>query len=102
MRAVVIEPGRPWPEIRDFEHASALRHLAGKDANYDRYGPYAMISTADITPNRILYGRLICGTIILTAPGGLGLVEAKELRDECAAWLQANKTFLVSCLNRKE
>ena len=89
MRAVVIEPGAAWPKIWHFENAAAVRSAAGADADYGRYGPYVMISSAHATPNRVLDGRLLCGTIIITAPGGLGLVEAMELRDDYAAWPQA-------------
>ena len=91
MRAIVIKPGQSRPLIWNFDSVEALRAAMDGEPELGGYKSYAVLSSADphATPNRTLDGRTFCGTIIITSVCGLGLVEAMDLRDDCAAWPQA-------------
>ena len=91
MRAIVIKPGQARPLIWHFDSVEALRAAVDGEPELGRYKSYVVLSSADphARPNRTLDGRTFCGTIIITAAGGLELAEAMELRDDCAAWPRA-------------
>lgn len=91
MIAIVIKPGQARPLIWNFDSGEALRAAVDGEPELGWYKSYAVLSSADphATPNRTLDGRTFCGTIIITSVYGLGLAEALDLREDCAAWPQA-------------
>lgn len=91
MRAIVIKPGESRPLIWHFYSVEEIRAAFGREADIGVYKGYVILSSADphARPNRMLDGRTLSGPIIITAVGGLGLAEAMELRDDCAAWPRA-------------
>lgn len=91
MRAIVIEPGESRPLIWHFDSVEEIRAAFGGKADIGVYKGYMILSSADphARPNRMLDGRTLAGPVVITAVGGLGRVEALNLRDECAAWPRA-------------